>query len=194
MCVCFATPNDFTVWCKMIEIQYKAEKTSSFMSVVHNSKYTHNYDIINVLCSFRRRKSARQSPREYLRAAASRLGPVHGATLRYIAWVMWRTTAVDRVVPRCETGPSSIVRLSATPPPPACCSLVALALPVYAAAVAASVNGPMSRGTRFRGGVDGGLDTPGSAAGAVFWTLQTPPSPVSPKPSKVVHTRANSYL
>jgi len=80
---------------------------------------------------------------------------------------MWRTTAVDRVVPRGETGPSSIVRLSATPPP-ACCSPVALALPVYAAAVAASVNGPMSRGTRFCGGVDGGLDTPGSAAGAVF--------------------------
>lgn len=27
-----------------------------------------------------------------------------------------------------------------------------------------------------------------------FWTLQTPPPPVSPTPSKVVHTRANSYL
>lgn len=45
-----------------------------------------------------------------------------------------------------------------------CCSPVALALPVYVATVAASVNGPMSHATRFRGG---GLDTPGSAAGAV---------------------------
>jgi len=42
----------------MIEIQYEAirEKTASFMSVVYNSKYKHNY-IINILCTFRWRKS-----------------------------------------------------------------------------------------------------------------------------------------
>lgn len=79
------------------------------------------------------------------------------------AWVMATYSRRPRSAAR-EMGPSSIVRLSAPPPPPVCCSPVALALPVYVATVAASVNGPMSHATRFRGG---GLDTPGSAAGVV---------------------------
>lgn len=79
-------------------------------------------------------------------------------------------TVADHVVPR-ETGPSSIARLSGAAVIVVVvvdCSPAALALPVYVAraavAVAASLNGPMSRGTRFHGN---GLDTPGSAAGAV---------------------------
>jgi len=64
---------------------------------------------------------------------------------------------------------------------------------IYAAGVAASVNGSMSRGTRFRG-VCGGLDTPGSAAGAVSGRYKRRRRRPFPRDRQRSFTRANSYL